>query len=532
MGEGFCGICATTLSQQPNIKAHVRISTAYSKLSYGKLLDMLRTMLAATTLLFALAPAQAIDTLKIDAAVERSMRLWSVPGVAVAVVRRDELVHARGYGVRELGRDERVTPRTVFAIGSTTKAFTAAAVAMLVDEGRMSWDDPVRKHIEFFRLYDSLADQAVTLRDLMSHRTGLSRNDVLWYDSPWSREELLRRLAYIKPSQPFRSVWQYNNLMFSAAGYAAGKAAGTTWEELVQKRIFDPLNMSEASFHVAEAQKSTDHATPHSLGAEGKREAVPWRALDNIGPAGAINSNVTDLSKWVRMQLNGGVFEGRRLVSAKNMSEMHTPQMAMRPGDWGRSYNPETHQMTYGLGWTLHDYRGRHLVSHGGAIDGFRANITLIPDEKLGIILLANLGQENMPEALRFVLIDILLGLPTRDWDTELREHFRKESADSDAAARKMVDARRKDTQPSLDLASYTGEFLDPGYGTVKITLEQRRLMLAWSNYRSALDHFHFDTFRIQGPGPGSPTVQFRLAEDATVRSLTYLGVEFAKRHD
>jgi CubicO group peptidase (beta-lactamase class C family) len=452
------------------------------------------------------------------------MREWGVPGAAIAIVRPDGVAYAKGYGAREIGKPDPVTPDTAFAIGSTTKAFTAAAIAMLVDEGKMSWDDPVRKHIPWFHLQDPAADQLVTIRDLLTHRTGLSRNDMLWYASPWDREELIRRLAFVRPSRPFRGAWQYNNLMFLTAGYAASHAAGSSWEELVQKRIFDPLGMKSATFHVEDAQKQNDHATGNAL-RDGKVVTTPWRNIDNIGPAGSINSSVNDLSRWVRLQLNGGVFEGRRLISAASMAEMHTPQMAMRPEDWGRSWNPETRQMTYALGWTLHDYRGRYLVSHGGAIDGFRANITILPDDKLGIIVLSNLGQENMPEALRWTLIDIALGLAPRDWDAELRAHFKKETDDAQAVARKLMDARRPDTKPSLALNQYAGEYFDPGYGKVTIAEDKGRLLISWSNVaRAPLEHFQFDTFR----GPAS-TVQFRLRPDGSVQSLIFLDVEFQR---
>ena len=452
------------------------------------------------------------------------MQAWGVPGAAIAIVRGDKVEYAKGYGFRESGKDSRVTTDTTFAIGSTTKAFTAAAIAMLVDEGKMAWDDPVRKHIPWFHLYDPAADQLVTIRDLLSHRTGLSRNDLLWYASPWDREELIRRLAYVKPSRPFRAAWQYNNLMFLTAGYAVGRVADTSWEGFVQRRIFDPLAMKTATFHVEDAQKQADHATGHAL-RQVKAVAVPWRNIDNIGPAGSINASVNDLASWVRLQLNGGVFNGKRLISAANLAEMHTPQMAMRPDDWGRSWNPETRQMTYGLAWTIHDYRGRHIVSHGGAIDGFRANITLVPDEKLGIVVLSNLGQENMPEALRWTLIDIAAGLTRRDWDSELRAHFKAESDEAQAAARKVQESRKSDTKPSLPLAQYAGEYFDAGYGTVKIAEEKGRLLISWSSVSGALEHFHFDTFR----GPGS-TVQFRLSADANVQSLTFQGVDFIRK--
>jgi CubicO group peptidase (beta-lactamase class C family) len=232
--------------------------------------------------------------------------------------------------------------------------------------------------------------------------------------------------------------------MFSAAGFAVGKASGSTWQEFVQRRILDPLGMTDTSFTTSVAERAPDHASPHSKGRGGELGVVPWRNLDNIAPAGSINSSAEDLAKWVRLQLNDGTFEKKRLISERNLREMHTPQMAMRPDDWGRSWNPETIQSSYGLGWTIHDYRGLHLVSHGGAIDGFRAAITLVPREKLGIVVLTNLGSDNMPEALRWSILDVLHGFPARDWNATLIAHFGAEQQAARAAAQeRQLSARR-----------------------------------------------------------------------------------------
>lgn len=486
-------------------------------------------LLAVCALYAAFGHAQSLDRPKIDAAVHKAMRDWGVPGAAVAIVRSDDVLLAEGYGVKELGRNDAVTANTVFAIGSTTKAFTAAAAAMLVDEGKMNWDDPVRKYIEFFHLSDPLADQMVTLRDLLCHRTGLSRNDMLWYNSSSTSEEIIRKIAFIKPTQPFRSAWQYNNLMFLTAGYAVSKTAGTPWQDFVQKRIFDPLDMASADCSVTAAQKSPDHASPHRKTAE-KTSVISWYNLDNIQPAGAINASARDLSNWARFQLSDGTVHGKRLISARSLNEMHTPQMVMRPEDWGREFNPETRQMSYGLAWMIHDYRGIHLVSHGGAIDGFRANITLLPDQKIGIVVLSNLDQENMPEALRYSLIDILLGLPERDWDSVLMSHFGAESRQQAAAAKRFLDSRVPNTRPSLELASYAGEYVEPAYGTANIKAENGALAVSWSNFRLPLEHFHFDTFRVKAGRLGGSVVQFRLAANATVDSMTFLGVDFKRK--
>lgn len=480
---------------------------------------------AALTLLH----GQPLDRARIDAAVHKAMVDWGVPGAAVAIVRDDQVLLAEGYGVKELGKSAPVTANTLFAVGSTTKAFTTAAMAMLVDEGKMHWDDPVRKYVEFFHLSDPLADENVTLRDLICHRTGLSRNDMLWYNSPWTSEEIIRKIAFLKATKPFRSAWQYNNLMFLTAGFAVAQASGTTWEDFVRKRIFEPLGMISTDAGAAIAENAPDHASPH-LRTDGKIGVIPWYHLDNIQPAGAIDSNVTDLAKWVQFQLGDGTWHGKRLISARNMTEMHTPQMAMRPEDWGRNYNPETHQMSYAMAWELQDYRGLHMISHGGAIDGFRANITLLPDQKTGIVVLSNLNQENMPESLRFTLIDIVLGLKERDWNGILLEHFGAETKRDAAETKKFLDSRVPNTMPTHELEAYRGEYVEPAYGTAMISVEDGKLAIQWSNFHQPLDHFHFDTFRVHNGRLDGVPVQFRLSADGAVNGMEFLGVEFEKR--
>jgi CubicO group peptidase (beta-lactamase class C family) len=494
---------------------------------------MMRFLLAAVLYLnFAGAqshtPAQ-LDAKKIDAVAEAAMRAWNAPGVSVAIVRDDRVVLLKGYGVKERGGNSAVTPRTVFAIGSTTKAFTTAAIAMLIDDGKMSWDDPVRKHIEFFRLSDPLASEQVTLRDLTSHRTGLSRNDNLWYGSPWSQEEIIRRIGYVKLSRPFRTTYQYQNIMFSAAGFAVGKASGSTWQDFVQRRILDPLGMTDTSFTTSVAERAPDHASPHSKGRGGELGVVPWRNLDNIAPAGSINSSAEDLAKWVRLQLNDGTFEKKRLISERNLREMHTPQMAMRPDDWGRSWNPETIQSSYGLGWTIHDYRGLHLVSHGGAIDGFRAAITLVPREKLGIVVLTNLGSDNMPEALRWSILDVLHGFPARDWNATLIAHFGAEQQAARAAAQERQLKRAPNTKPSLELTKYAGVYHDAAYGDVRILVESGALALEWANVRSSLEHFHYDTFQVKEGRLDNAPVVFHLNASGAVSGITFQDVDFRR---
>jgi CubicO group peptidase (beta-lactamase class C family) len=471
------------------------------------------------TLLAISFSAAAVDPAVIDRLAQESMKAWSAPGVAVAIVGPDGILYSKGYGVKRLGSADPVTSKTIFAIGSTTKAFTVAALGTLVDQGRLNWDDPVRKHLPEFRLADPSATELVTIRDLVSHRTGLSRNDSLWYGSPWSREEILDRISRVALTKPFRSAWQYQNIMFLAAGQAAARTAGAIdWEELVQRRIFDPLGMKDTCFHPPAADDAGNaFAAPHAKRG-GKVQVIPWRNIDNIGPAGSINSNVEDLAKWVQVHLN----EGKPILEPATLLEMHTPQMAMRREEWGRNYTDETNQMTYGLGWFLQDFRGIHTVNHGGAIDGFRAQITLLPKQKQAVIVLANLGEDNMPEALRWKIVDHLVAAPAgRDWD-----RFLIERGERAAAATRISPKRVEGTKPSLPLSAYVGDFREPAYGIARVTQTSKGLELAWSSSRVALEHHHYDTFVSKDPR-FSGLVNFGLDAAGNVSRVSFQGVEF-----
>jgi CubicO group peptidase (beta-lactamase class C family) len=422
-----------------------------------------------------------------------------------------------------------VTPAPLPAIGSTTKAITTTAMAMLVDDGKLGWDDAVRKHLPFFRLSDPLADANVTLRDLVCHRTGLSRHDMLWYGSPWDREEVVRRIGRVKLDQSFRSTWQYQNIMYLAAGMAAGAAASGTWEELVRQRILGPLGMTGAAFSTTVAGKVPDHATPHRKKEE-KIEVIPWRNLDNIAPAGSINAGAREMSRWVRFQLGGGEFEGQRLLSAVQFAETHTPQMVLRMDENQRALLPETTQISYALGWNIHDYRGHLVVSHGGGIDGFRATVQLAPREKLGLVILANLGGTAMPEAVANNLLDLLLGLPRKNWNGLLMARAEKFRAEEQSREKEREDRRHKDTKPSRELAAYTGAYEEPAYGTARVSLENGALQLQWSNFQSRLEHYHFDTFVAKDEKPiEKQQVLFTLGTDGDVASMRFLSQEFRK---
>ncbi len=481
---------------------------------------------------FSDAAAQQVDSAVVDAIVKDALQSWHVPGVAVAIVRNDEVVYLKGLGVKELGKEDPVTPDTLFPLASCTKSFTTTAMAMLVDEGKMSWDDPVRKHVDFFHLSDPSADALVTLRDLVSHRTGVGSHELLWYRSPWSQEEIIRRIGKLKLDYPFRSTFRYQTTMFTTAGWAVSTASKNSWADFVQKRILDPLEMKNTDFTTTMALKAPDHASPHRRNSEGEVEAIPWYLIDKPEPAGSIHSSARDLAQWVRFQLADGTLNGRRLVSAKNLQETHRPQTIIRLEGDVRDMNPDTVQISYGMGWVIQDYRGRLLVSHAGAIDGFRAHITLMPKARLGIVLLNNLDHSQMNLALSNNLVDLLMDLPKKDWNAYVTDQVRKQEAAARARFQERLASRKPDTKPSRDLSAYADTYEEPAYGTATISLENGSLVWKWSTFADELEHFQDDTFTIQNPLLGNPRVTFTLGPDrevATMKLMDVANVEFKK---
>jgi CubicO group peptidase (beta-lactamase class C family) len=490
--------------------------------------------------------AQAVDSTAVDAIVEDALRFWHVPGIAVGIVRDDKVVYLKGHGVKEVGKPDPVTPDTEFPLASCTKAFTTTAMAMLVDEGRMSWDDPVRKHVAFFHLSDPSADALVTLRDLVSHRTGVGPHELLWYRAPWSQEETIRRIGKVKLDYPFRSGFRYQTTMFTTAGWAVGHASESNWADFVQKRILDPLEMKNTSLTTTAALESPDHASPHRFlrggrGAESDKtshstthhspltthqfKVIPWYAIDKPEPAGSINSCARDLCQWIRFQLGDGVIDGKRLVSAKNLLETRTPQTIIRLEGNVRDMNPDTAQISYGMGWVIQDHRGQLLVSHAGAIDGFRAHITLIPEAKIGIVLLNNLDKTNMNLAVSNSLVDLLLGLPKKDWNAYIGEQVRKQETAARARYLEREKNRKPESKPSLPLTAFAGTYEDSAYGTAVISVKDNALVWKWSTFNCALQHFADDTFTIDSDLLGHPQVQFIVGSGGKINAMKVMDV-------
>jgi CubicO group peptidase (beta-lactamase class C family) len=478
--------------------------------------------------LASLTVAQPPTAPQLDVLVKDTLTTWKVPGVAVAVVQNDRVLYVKGFGVRDLDAQAPVTPDTVFPLASCTKPLTTLALAMLVDEGTLSWDDPVRKHVPWFKLADPLADANVTLRDLLAHRTGIGRHDWLWYRSRDSLEGRVRKLAFLEPSHSFRSTFEYQPIAFGAAGLALEKAAKMSWAEFLEERLLRPLDMKSASA-IFPKERADEVAAPHRKGAKGV-EAIARYPLDEPDPAGSAHASARDLAAFLRLQLREGVWQGKRLVSPETFFELHRPQMLIRREGFAQAINPHTRVLSYGLGWIVQDYRGVWLSMHGGAIEGFRAHLTLVPEARLGIAVLSNLDRSLMNLALSNLLVDRYCGFESKDWNGWFRAiEANDERRDREELAANLA-KRHKGTKPSLPLAAYAGDFVDRAYGTCAVRLDEGKLTWRWGSLQAALEHFHFDTFVARPEGGLQAAVVFQLDSAGEVESLKVLERTFTRR--
>jgi CubicO group peptidase (beta-lactamase class C family) len=492
---------------------------------------MRRFVIAIVVSLITTAASAQLTEAMIDKDVRSTMEAWHLPGLSIAVVQNDRVIFLKGYGIKEAGKEDRITADTLFEIGSTTKAFTATAMAMLADEKKLSWDDPVRNYVPGFHISDPCTDALITLRDIASHRSGVARHDELWDDSDFSRDELLRRIGMMKVWRPIRAGYQYNNLMFVTAGEAAAAAAKMPWEQLIKTRIFAPLGMTESRIAFAE-WASSDHATGHRWNSKNEWAAIqPMRNYDALAPAGTIKSSAHDMAQWLRFQLAGGAIDGKRLLSLSGIEETHAPQTIIPIGPATRLLYPDTNFLTYALGWNASDYHGELLVAHAGALNGFRTNVALLPKRNLGIAILENVGRGTALTALRNTIIDQFLGVPARDWNSELLDNEKFEGAKAEAKFAERVAKRANAPKPSHDLAAYAGTYNNAGFGNATISVTDGALVLHWERITLPLVHENYDSFSaIDTVEDIDEPVQFRLGADGAVAAFTLFGEEFVRR--
>ncbi len=426
-----------------------------------------------------------------DAFVEKVMKDWKVPGLSLAIVKEGKIVYAKGYGYRDVAKKLPVTPDTLFAIGSNSKSFTAAALGILADEGKLDFDKPVREYLPDFRLYDEYATANLRVRDLVSHQSGLPRHDLLWYGSTLTRKELFDRLRHLEPSRKLHEKYQYNNLMFMTAGVLVERLSGMSWEEFIAKRIFEPLAMKTSNMSVSVSQRSADFAQPYGE-TKGEIKEIPFRNIDAIGPAGSINSSVNEMSNWLAMQLAKGKFNGKQVISEKSLAENHKPHILT--SDQPPPYE-ELSYGSYAMGWGVSTYRGHLVLAHSGGIDGFISQMRVLPKDQLGVVVLTNSGS-TASAVVVYNILDRAFGLNEIDWNLRTKTDLAKASGAQIKARAESEAARKKDTQPSHPLADYAGEFEHPGYGKLLVTLEGDALKVDLHGLGAKLKHYHYDIFQ------------------------------------
>ncbi|OGD39833.1 MAG: penicillin-binding protein [Candidatus Aminicenantes bacterium RBG_19FT_COMBO_58_17] len=423
---------------------------------------------------------------------------WNAPGVGVGIVSGDKLVFAKGYGYRDYEKKLPFTPSSLCQIASNTKLFTAVAAGLLVDEGKLTWDEPVRESVPSIRFYNNELNNTVTLRDMLSHRTGITRHDVIWFKSDDTRKQLFDKVKYLEPQKPLRQTFLYNNLMYAAAGYIIELQSGMTWEEFVRDKIFKPLDMTSTVYSIADMLKQPDFGVPFTE----KRDTfeiyrIPYyEDIGGVAPCGAIISNIQDMSHWLVALMNDGRYQGKQVLPAGVLKATLEPAVALpNTGAETRGYW-ELLNSAYGMGRQTCSYRGRLLTFHGGDLPGFHSQISFMPRERIGgIVFVIGNHCASLYNTISYNVYERLLGMDQTPWSDRLLEiRLKGKKAGTEARAKAGAD-RVPDTKPSHPLGDYAGDYEHPAYGIVKIGLKDNQLQFDFHKLQWPLSHFHYDRF-------------------------------------
>jgi len=448
--------------------------------------------------------AQSGPPADLDVYVARDMKTFDVPGIAIAIVKDGKVVLAKGYGVRKLGEATPVDENTLFGIGSNTKAFTSAALASLVDAGKISWDDKVYERLKGFQMYDPYVSHEMTIRDLLTHRSGmgLGEGDLLfWPHTTFTRDDIIYRLRFMKPASSFRSRFAYDNLMYIAAGQVIPAVTGKPWEEYIREKILQPLGMKTSTLSTRDFKATDNYASPHSK-VDGKLQSIPFQDIDNAAPAGAINSSVAEMSKWILLQLNRGKFPGQddRLFSEEQSREMWTAQTILPIGSGDSPVSALRPKFAaYALGWGVQDYHGRKLVGHSGGLAGIVTRVMLVPEENLGVVILTNAESGAAFESILYHVLDSYLGVPPTDWTSAFQKALDEQEKNVKEVMAASDKGRAVNSKPSLPVEKYAGIYNDAWYGPVTIKQEGSGMVFTMDHTPHAvadLQHWQFDTFK------------------------------------
>src|SRR5881398_300834 len=473
-----------------------------------------------------------------DAYMEQTLKDWNTPGVGVGIVVGDKLVFAKGYGYRDYEKKLPFTSKTMQPIASNSKLFTAVAAGMLVEEGKLTWDKPVRESVPEIRFYNDELNNNVTLRDMLSHRTGVTRHDLIWFKSPFTRKELFEKLKYLEPQEPMRETFLYNNLMFAAAGNIIELKSGKTWEQFVREKIFTPLGMSTTAFTISDMTQHPDHGVPYRE----KRDSfelykIPYyEDTEGVAPAGAIISNIDELSHWLIALMNEGKYNGKQVLPASVLKATLQPAIGL-PNTLGEALGFwELLNPAYGMGRQTAAYRGHLLTYHGGDLPGFHSQVSFMPNDKIGVIVLV-ISDHSAPlyNIVSYNVYERLLGMDRTPWSQrQLQQRLAGKKAGTEARAKAGGD-RVPNTKPSHALADYAGDYENAAYGVLKIGLKNDALQFGFHAFDFPLSHFHYDRFDTpEDEQYGKFSVNFRTNPqgdiDGAVMSLDQAEVVFTRK--
>ncbi len=473
-----------------------------------------------------------------DAYMEKTLKDWNTPGIGVGIVVNDKLVFAKGYGYRDLEKKLPFTPTTLCPIASNSKLFTAVAAGMLVEEGKLTWDKPVRESVPTIRFYNDELNNNVTLRDMLSHRTGVTRHDSIWFKSPFTRAELFDKLRYLEPQEPMRQAFLYNNLMFAGVGQIIELKSGKTWEQFVRERIFAPLEMNATNYLIADMAKNPDHGVPYRE----KRDSfelykIPYyEGTQGVAPAGAIVSNIEELSHWVIALINDGKYGGKQVLPAEVLKETLRPAIGL-PNSMGEALGFwELLNPAYGMGRQTAAYRGHLLTFHGGDLPGFHSQVSFLPNDKLGVIVLV-ISDHSAPlyNVVSYNVYERLLGMDQTPWsDRRLKQRLAGKEAGKEARSKAGGD-RVANTKPSHALGDYAGAYENAAYGLLNIGLKNDELQFGFHEFQFPMSHYHYDRFDTPDDEQyGKFSVNFRTNPqgdiDSAVISLDEAEVVFTRK--
>lgn len=460
-----------------------------------------------------------------NATLNQVLKDWNAAGFAVAVIEKNKIIYSKGFGYRDVEKKLPVTPNTLFAIGSVTKSFTSSLIGLLQKEGKVELDKPAHGYLNTLKFYNNEMNNNISLRDMMSHRTGLSRHDGSWYYfNASSRDSILQRIQYQQPTAGVRDRWQYNNFMFLAQGSIAEKLTGKSWEENIREKFFQPLGMNASNFSVADMQESADASLGYGLKSDSIIKKMPYYNIDAMGPAGSINSNVTEMAQWVITWINGGKYGDKEIIPPAYFTEAISTQAIIGAG-LPTKEKPDVHFSTYGFGWFLSSYRGHYRVEHGGNIDGFSASASFFPTDSIGIVVLSNQNTSRVPTIVRNIISDRMLKLSPYSWNVDFKRDAEKAKTLA-AEAKKTMVANKQVTKPTHPLKDYEGLYAQPGYGEVSVIAKRDSLFANIANKLLWLKHDNYNVFdfveiiegeEIDTADSGPTRMQFLLSKKGEV---------------